>query len=131
MKKIFFPDWDEQDEHQFQLDMLQKEMEYLRKIFFKDTQQKIDQICQNYPFVFLNKKIHTMGIIGSFFQGDVKEDIAGIDGGNFILNLKGFKMESLIEISVNEWKTKGEYFQKIFFFPNDNVQKVKDYLDSL
>lgn len=131
MKNIFFPNWDEQDEHQFQLDMMQKEIEYLREIFLKDVQRKLDQICQSFPFVFLNKTVNTAGITGSFFQGDAKEDIAGIDGGNFILNLKGFKMEPLIEVSTNEWKTKGTYFQKIFFFPDDNIEKVKDYLDSL
>ena len=72
-----------------------------------------------------------MGITGSFFQGDAKEDIAGIDGGTFILNLKLFKMKPLIEVNVNEWKCEGEYFQKIFFFPNDTVKDVKKYLDSL
>lgn len=131
MKNIFFPNWDEQDEHQFQLDMMQKETEYLRELFLEDTQRRIDLLCQNYPFVFMNKTLHTMGITGSFFQGDAKEDIAGLDGGTFILNLKVLKMEPLIEVSTNEWKTKGEYFQKIFFFPVDNIQKVKDYLDSL
>lgn len=131
MKNIFFPDWDEQDEHQFQLEMMQKETEYLRELFLKDTQRKLDFLLNNYSFIVIDKTIHTMGITGSFFQGDAKEDISGIDGGTFILNLKLFKIEPMEEVKINECKSKGEYFQKIFFFPNNNIEEVKNYLDSL
>lgn len=131
LKKILFPDWDDQDEHKLMLDMMETEATYLKQRFHKNIQHKVDTLLQQYPFVVLNKTVHTMGITGSFFQGDAKESVEGLDGDTFILNLKLFRMKPLKEVKVNEWKSSGAYFQKIFFFPNDNIQDVKTYLDSL
>ena len=131
LKTNLFPDWDEQDEHQLMLDMMEREATYLKEKFHKNIQHKVDILLQQYPFLILNKTVHTMGITGSFFQGNAKETVEGLDGDTFILNLKLFRMKPLEEVAVNEWKSSGEYFQKIFFFPDQKIEEVKSYLDSI
>jgi len=103
----------------------------LRTEYLSQLQWKLNQLCEQYPFSFLNKEIRTMGIEGSFFQGDARESINGIDGGTFILELKLMKLEGIKETTVNTWTSKGEYHRKVFFFPGDNINTIKVYLDSI
>lgn len=131
MKKTYFPEWDEIDEHDLQMELANHEVFLLRTKYLSDLQWKLDQLYQKYPFTFLNTKIKTMGIEGSFFQGDAYESINGIDGGTFILELTFLKIENRAETSVNTWVGKGQFHRKIFFFPNDNIDAVKEYLDSI
>lgn len=131
MKKTYFPNWDETDEHDLQLELLKHESFLLRTKYLACIQWTLDQLCEQYPFSFLNKEIRTMGIKGSFFQGNVQESIKGIDGGTFVLELTFLKLEKIEETETNTWRSKGEYHKKIFFFPNDNINTVKEYLDSI
>jgi len=132
MTKEYFPNWNDIDEHNLQMELADYETSLLRIKYLDTLQRSLNQqLCKQYPFCFLNKKIRTMGIEGSFFQGDAHESIHGVDGGTFILELTFLKLEETKETDVNTWIGKGEYHKKIFFFPNYDINDVKEYFDSI
>ncbi len=131
IKETYFPEWDEIDEDDLQNELANHEIFLLRTKYLTQLQWRLDLLCKQCSFSFLNKEIKTMGIEGSFFQGDAHASINGIDGGTFILELTFLKLEGIKETEVNTWTSKGEYHRKIFFFPNNDIDTVKEYLDSI
>lgn len=128
MKNIYFPDWDDIDEHDFQTEILNFQNRYILEKYQEDLQRKIDLFCQQSGFLFLQKEVKTMGVGGSFFQGKIYDDVLALGGNDFILELEFFVFKDIKETQVNNWEGNAKYFKKIFFFPETKAKDIQNFL---